>query len=782
MKSLDIGIGRPYAGKTWWLALLLALQAPFSQALADPPKSDDDLLDLTFDQLLSYRLVVPGALTKLTRLESPAATTIITAEDIRLTPARNLYDLIEVYVPGAYWMMSATGPKLGVRGNISSRNYKYLLVLNGRVMNEKASVGASSELETWDLSDIERIEIVSGPGSVTYGPGAVAGVISITTFKPDAARGDSVSVAYVDPYQSKMVAASKHLETEQLKMFAHVSVTRTPGQMARTFQVSNNNTLGFVGDDVRPGVQPLDYYGDFKDQPQVKAHLALEFANGWSWWTRYTQQGSNWFSNEVKSTFNGEQVDQQGLRSRQFTSTASKDLALGDKMNLATVISLGGYDFERRGENVFSTDRDNALNYRFNYSSKQLVVRSTLNWQTAGGTQSAVGAEWTRDQYGPGWGDSPQQMRMGESGEIINGPDSQALKAGNGGDANRTPGQPAIYVGNGWGASTSSLFAETNLALNTEHKMLVSGRADKNTYTKWLLSGRLAWIWTMAEGQLLKLTGQRSSRMNTASQLFVNAQRGFSNDPERLDAIELRYSAQWNKTLAWNLSAFHDNEEVVVFQGVDNINRLVGQLKLNGIEGDLHVTVPNGRFGVAVSMVRQQSWKMAPGVVTNNVSYSDYNFPINGTGTPLHRQLGDGNDLNNWPNDSIKLFGEYKVAPAWTVHADLRWFSRLQGALDGLAGLQQAVAGTAADTAAFKAAYARIAAEGAFASDARLNLLVDHAFSKAWSLQLYALNLLDKGNNKRYAYDEAGNTVAAPRLVRLVEEPRAFGARLTLRY
>ena len=110
-------------------------------------------------------------------------------EMIKFTPARNIYDLIEVYVPGAIWMIHEEGPHMGIRGIIVNRNYKYLLLLNGRNLNNKGHFGAKSELEAWDLNDIERIEIIRGPGSVTYGPGAVGGVINIITYSTNNQTG-----------------------------------------------------------------------------------------------------------------------------------------------------------------------------------------------------------------------------------------------------------------------------------------------------------------------------------------------------------------------------------------------------------------------------------------------------------------------------------------------------------------------------------------------------------------------------------------------------------------
>jgi len=119
----------------------------------------EDMRAMSLKELLQVKVSVPAALTKLTHAETPGSITVITAEDIRLTPARNIYDLIEVYVPGAIWMNYEEGLQLGIRGIIANQNYKYLLRVNGRLMNNNTHFGAKSGFEQWDMSDTQRIEI-----------------------------------------------------------------------------------------------------------------------------------------------------------------------------------------------------------------------------------------------------------------------------------------------------------------------------------------------------------------------------------------------------------------------------------------------------------------------------------------------------------------------------------------------------------------------------------------------------------------------------------------------
>ena len=56
---------------------------------------------MSLEELMNVRVAnSPGTLIPTSKFKSPVSVTTITAEDIRLTPHRNLLDLIEVYVPG----------------------------------------------------------------------------------------------------------------------------------------------------------------------------------------------------------------------------------------------------------------------------------------------------------------------------------------------------------------------------------------------------------------------------------------------------------------------------------------------------------------------------------------------------------------------------------------------------------------------------------------------------------------------------------------------------------
>ncbi|WPB79009.1 TonB-dependent receptor [Archangium violaceum] len=117
-------------------------------------------------------------------LEAPNATTVITSEDIRLSGATSLPELLR-RVPGAEVMMLGPGSaNLSLRGFNQRIANKVLVLVDGRTEYQDflgMTLWSSIPVE---LEDIERIEVIRGPGSALYGANAMLGVVNIITRAP----------------------------------------------------------------------------------------------------------------------------------------------------------------------------------------------------------------------------------------------------------------------------------------------------------------------------------------------------------------------------------------------------------------------------------------------------------------------------------------------------------------------------------------------------------------------------------------------------------------------
>lgn len=542
------------------LALLLVLFLPL-QISAQKKDKPEDLFKMSLEELMNAEIAVPAAITHLTKAETPASVTVISAEDIKHTPARNIYDLIEVYVPGAVWMNYEEGPQIGLRGIVSNQNNKYILRVNERTLNNKTQYGAMSELEQWNMKDIKEIEIIRGPGSVTYGPGAIAGVINIITHDAHSAEGLNASVNYLNKYNSKGGSLSFGYKSENFNIYSYVSVTGTSGFTPDNFIVSKNGEAGYIGKDIKTDTEALDYFSDYQDNPQIKLFVHSELFKNIQFMVRYTQQGSTWHGNEAKADINGKLLNLQSLRNRQLSATLIFEKQFNDELRFS---SLAGYSFSdafRRGGKARIEDPDHILNKKVDFGETDIFFKGLLNWQTFKWAEIAAGFEYSWNFFGSGWGKDETEMRLGDNGIIVSGPDSKAILEGNNGSADRDG--TAIFVGDGWSTNTLTFFSESNIEIQPWLKLLLSGRADKNTYTDWMFSPRLALISNITKGHYIKFIAQKALRMNTAPQLYAATYNGNKIDTEALEGFELIYSAYINDNVSINFSGYRNNIDFI---------------------------------------------------------------------------------------------------------------------------------------------------------------------------------------------------------------------------
>ncbi len=112
---------------------------------------------------------------------SPAAIYVITNEDIKLSGATHVAEVLRG-VPGmnvarfdsSNWAISSRG----FNGFFSN---KMLVLVDGRTIYTPLFSGVYWDIQNMPLEDIERIEIIRGPGATLWGANAVNGVINIIT-------------------------------------------------------------------------------------------------------------------------------------------------------------------------------------------------------------------------------------------------------------------------------------------------------------------------------------------------------------------------------------------------------------------------------------------------------------------------------------------------------------------------------------------------------------------------------------------------------------------------
>lgn len=164
-------------------------------------ESTDDILDLDVEDLLSVDVVVTSVKKAPTKVrQSPAAVFVLTQEDIRRAGVRSIADALRL-VPGVHVAgINASTTAITIRGFNGQFANKLLVLIDGRSVYTPLFSGVFWDVQDPFLADIDRIEVIRGPGATLWGANAVNGVINIITKSAKETQG-GIAVAGAGTYQ-----------------------------------------------------------------------------------------------------------------------------------------------------------------------------------------------------------------------------------------------------------------------------------------------------------------------------------------------------------------------------------------------------------------------------------------------------------------------------------------------------------------------------------------------------------------------------------------------------
>ena len=127
--------------------------------------------------------------------DAPTAVFVITADDIRRSGATSLPEALRLAPNLQVARSSANEWAISARGFNSSSANKLLVLIDGRSVYSPLFSGVFWDVQDVVLEDIERIEVISGPGGTLWGVNAVNGVVNVITRSAASTQGELVTVA-----------------------------------------------------------------------------------------------------------------------------------------------------------------------------------------------------------------------------------------------------------------------------------------------------------------------------------------------------------------------------------------------------------------------------------------------------------------------------------------------------------------------------------------------------------------------------------------------------------
>lgn len=356
--------------------ILLILVGLFTSqmAIAD----DIDLGGATLEDLLNVKTSVATKKESSVRA-TPGILSIITEEEIKNLGARDLIDVLRL-IPSISFGNDVQGVVgIGNRG-MWGHEGKILLIVDGVEMNE-IQYGSTQFGNEFPVNHIKRIEVIRGPGSVTYGGFAELAVVNITTKRGSDLKGGAVDVTY-----GKMAE-------EAQRQNVGLQIGRTSGSW--DYSVAGYAGKAFRGEGVYTGYSPdIPAVGsfDYKDADELNptyANLGLRnenfkfrfIYNNYQITTR-SMFYFNDLTTDIPNTF------------RTYGTVASYDLKLSEKFKITPQI-------QHSYQIPWLQDSEEALTaFKWsNIHSERLRAGVTASYDPTESINYLVGYEFTEDKH-----------------------------------------------------------------------------------------------------------------------------------------------------------------------------------------------------------------------------------------------------------------------------------------------------------------------------------------------------------------------------------------------
>lgn len=175
------------------MGLIVFCFSPHLLAQQKDANQPGDFFDMSLEELMEVPIVVSASRQSQKIGELSVPVSVISDEDIHYSGLTSIPEILQ-FTPGVDVIKLSRGRyAVGVRGLHDLISDRTLTLINGRSADSPLFGGSEFYRYPVLLEDIERIEVVRGPGSAAWGANAFTGVINIITKKPEDVLGGFVS-------------------------------------------------------------------------------------------------------------------------------------------------------------------------------------------------------------------------------------------------------------------------------------------------------------------------------------------------------------------------------------------------------------------------------------------------------------------------------------------------------------------------------------------------------------------------------------------------------------
>ncbi len=189
----ETGMGKKSRGK-FWPRCAVIFYGLVTGLVGAPVAAEESFFDLDLEEVLNLEITSVSKKPQ-TVSQAAAAVFVITADDIRRSGAKSIPEVLRMAPGLQVAQISANTWAVSSRGLNGRFANKLLVLMDGRSVYTPTFSGVYWDVQDTMMADIERIEVIRGPGAALWGANAVNGVINIISKSAAATQGGLLSVS-----------------------------------------------------------------------------------------------------------------------------------------------------------------------------------------------------------------------------------------------------------------------------------------------------------------------------------------------------------------------------------------------------------------------------------------------------------------------------------------------------------------------------------------------------------------------------------------------------------